>query len=256
MKVLFLLALFCGAARSFIEPFQRDQPIIAVKDLKKSTVALGEVKVYTRKIGDMTWRELQTKERHSFASSSAANDSSDHYYGGAMSMPDDLDIQMTVYESPTQEWSSLPTVSKNAYISQTEQSGSKCNFFWTASGSGFFMFLFRVGSDTLNHKGYELGLDVALYEGRPEDPSIYSHADSQIKHKEKRISECIKISKEITELQSLDKQEQDKYTEVSNAIFRVVVLMVFLKIVIFVGSFVLINRKIQDFYVSKKIVVS
>ncbi|KAI5180172.1 hypothetical protein NEOKW01_0501 [Nematocida sp. AWRm80] len=243
MKIILVavvIAVYLGSIRGYIEQYVSNSPIVIVKDLKKSTVTLSEVKVYLRRDSSEPWIEA----------GSMYKDESDNFgEEGA-----DFKVEMGVYESPTGEWHGLTKVGADEYISKSEQHGSKVNFLWTATNNSIFMFLFRVYLDE-SHKNMQVGLDAITYEGRPEDPSIYSHTDSQIRNKEKRISECINVSKEILELQELDQLDENNYTKVTNGIFKVIVLTVFLKIVVFVGSFIVINRKIQEFYYAKKIVV-
>lgn len=242
MKVIVLLLAAVSAASGFIEKYESKAPIVVIKELKKSTVTLSEVKVYHRSSSEQPWIEMKGGE-HSMESSE-----SKEYF----SEDEGVKVEMAIYESPNKEWAGLTTVGVTQYISKMVHFGSKVNFLWTSSNNGYFMFLFRVVSEIPD--GMEIGLDVITYEGRPEDPSIYSHADSQIKNKNKRITECMNISKEIVELQEMDKMEDGKYRKITKSIFKVIVLTVFLKIFVFIGSLLVINRKIQKFYIEKKII--
>ncbi|KAI5187921.1 hypothetical protein NEHOM01_2446 [Nematocida homosporus] len=245
MKSLLVTLLLCLASvYGFIELYQAKAPIVVIKELKKSTVTLSEVKVYMRRGASDNWSEVNFKKGHGSSDSSRyTNDE------------DDVKVEMAIYESPTKDWHSLTTVSAKHYISKMSHSGSKMNFLWTSTNAGYYMFLFRLVSELEDDPNIEIGLDVVTYEGRPEDPSIYSHADSQIRNKDKRIRDCINISKEILQLQEKDRMDEMEYTQATNGIFRVIVWSVFLKIVVFITSFLWINRKIQNFYLEKKIVV-
>ncbi|KAI5191638.1 hypothetical protein NECID01_1549 [Nematocida sp. AWRm77] len=242
MKIVLVFVAMLGSVLGFIEQYIPSSPIVVIKELKKSTVTLSDVKVYLRYSSTEPWIEVHHDAEHD-ESSTMAFDAQDL----------GVQVEMSVYEAPKKDWHSLTRVGSEQYVSKMTQTGSKVNFLWTSSSVGYYMFLFRVAPLNTNRQ-VEIGLDVITYEGRPEDPSIYSHTDSQIKNKEKRMLECFTVSKEIQELQDLDKMEEGAYTKVTNGIFRIVVLTVFLKIVVFIGSFMVINRKIQDFYVAKKIV--
>lgn len=239
-RVLAVVALL-GGVFGFIEQYLPNTPIVVIKELKKSTVTLSDVKVYLRPNSAEPWVEMRPD--------SPADDSSTMRFSDGEA---DVQVEMAVYESPSKDWHSLTKIGIDSHVCKMAQTGAKVNFLWTSSATGYFMFLFRVAEHLA--KGMEIGLDVVTYEGRPEDPSIYSHTDSQIRNKEKRLTECINVSKEILELQDLDKIDEGVYTTVTNGIFRIVVLTVFLKIAMFIGSFLVINRKIQEFYVAKKIV--
>ncbi|KAH9385229.1 uncharacterized protein NEMAJ01_0125 [Nematocida major] len=244
MRSLIVLVML-GAIYGFIEHYKPNGPIIIVKELKKSTVTLSDAKVYLRANEHEKW--VEPKEFFSMSDYHLSTSSSD--YAGSR----DIKVEMSVFESPTREWKSLTKVGVDAYTSKNTQQGAKVNFLWTSTNENYHMFLFRVFIDPMPNA--EIGIDVITYEGRPEDPSIYSHTDSQIRNKEKRIAECINVSKEILDLQELDKTDEQTYKKLTDSIFKVVILEVFLKIAIFVGSFLYINQKIQKFYIDKKIVV-
>jgi len=244
MKGVFIVGIgLIGCVFGFIEQYQPQAPIVIVKELKKSTVTLSVAKVYVRHNSGEEWEELKGNEN--FGEESSSMRFSDEN--------GDVAVEMAVYEAPTKEWVSLTKVGVDSHISKIVQHGSKVNFLWTSSSTGYYMFLFRVLSD-YPKKGMEVGLDVVTYEGRPEDPSIYSHTDSQMRNKEKRLAECINVSREIIELQELDRMDEEVYRKEVDKILQVIILAVVLKITVFIGSFSIINRKIQDFYVAKRIV--
>ncbi|KAI5174943.1 hypothetical protein NEFER01_0708 [Nematocida sp. LUAm1] len=242
---VFVLLAIIAQAYGFIEVYLPKTPIVVLKELKKSTVTLSEVKLYTRRNVDDSWKEMKGIDNRI--------ESDMHMYS---SDEDGMKVEMSVYEAPDDSWISLTSVGVSQYVSKMSHFGSKVNFLWTSGKAGHYMFLFRIVHDKHHNTGaMEVGMNVVTYEGRPEDPSIYSHTDSQIRNKEKRIAECINISKEILELQDIDRMDENKYTQVTNGIFRAIIWTVFLKIVVFIGSFLFINRKIQQFYVEKKIVI-
>ncbi|KAI5192806.1 hypothetical protein NEMIN01_2229 [Nematocida minor] len=239
----FIVLLMLSAIYGFIEQYKPNAPIIVVKELKNATVTLSDVKVYLRSNENEKWAE--PKDYFNRMDNDSTYSSSDYHR--------EIRAEMSVFESPTREWKSLTKVGVDAYTSKNTQQGHKVNFLWTSTNENYYMFLFRVFLDP--NPGVEVGIDVVTYEGRPEDPSIYSHTDSQIRNKEKRIAECINVSKEILDLQDLDKTDEQKYKKLTDGIFQVILLAVFLKIGVFIGSFLFINRKIQQFYIDKKIVV-
>lgn len=245
MRGIVLLVLV-SAVYGFIEQYKQNAPIIVIKELKRSTVTLSDAKVYLRAHNSEKWLEpkefLHREDEHISTSSSAG------FHNGQ-----EIRVEMSVFESPTREWKSLTKIGVEEYSSKNLQKGSKVNFLWTSTSENYHMFLFRVFVDAM--PGVEIGIDVVTYEGRPEDPSIYSHTDSQIRNKEKRIAECINVSKEILDLQELDRIDEQKYKNLTDGIFKVILLAVFLKIGVFIGSFLFINMKIQQFYIDKKIVV-
>ncbi|KAI5160583.1 hypothetical protein NEAUS03_1231 [Nematocida ausubeli] len=242
MKGLVILVML-GAIYGFIEQYKPNSPIIIIKELKKSTVTLSDAKVYLRKNDSSKW--MEPKEFYSMDEDASSTMSDEHYR--------DIRVEMAVFESPSKDWKALTKVGVDVYTSKNTQHGSKVNFLWTSTHENYHMFLFRVYIDP--NPNVEIGIDVVTYEGRPEDPSIYSHTDSQIKNKEKRIAECINVSKEILDLQEIDKTDEQQYKKLSGEIFKIILLAVFLKIGVFIGSFLFINKKIQKFYIDKKIVV-
>lgn len=241
MNILLLLVALVPQVFAFIEPYQDSMPIVILKDLKKSTVTLSDVKVFLRRSPEHPWLEMEQSE-----------DESDSNMMHFENNETRLGVELLIYESPTKEWTALTKVGVNKHTANLKHQKSSTTFLWTVKDMGMYMFLYKVVGAA---KGMEVGLEIVIYEGRPEDPSIYSHTDSQIRIKEKRIGECISVAKEIVELQDLDQHEEVEYTKATNAIFRAVLFTVFLKVAVFAGSFVFINRKIQKFYIDKKIVV-
>jgi hypothetical protein len=242
MRAALLLPALFVLGHTLIEPYIPPNPITIIKELKKSTVVLMEAKVYLRGSKDSEWRELQR-------ASGAADDQSEEY----LQEERDIKIELTGIHSKDRTWQSLVGHALDNYATKNAQFGSRVNFFWTSLEQGYHMFTFRVFSESMS-PGEELGLELALYEGRPEDPSIYSHVDSQMKYKRGRLVQCINMSRDIVELQNLDQQDEEEFARISNSIFKIIVFSVFLKVVVFTGSFFYINKKIHDFYVSKKII--
>jgi len=241
MRCIGAVCMFVCTVHAFIEVCVPKAPIVVIKELKAMTVTLSDVKLYTRTSSTEPWTEL----KHAREDESSTMEFTDADEG--------VRVEMTVYESPTKEWTALTKIGVDAHVSKMAQYGSKVNFVWTSTDVGYYMFLFRVVSDH-NKRGIEIGMDVVTYEGRPEDTSIYSHTDSQIRNKEKRLEECVKVSREILGLQDLDKMEEGVYAKVTRTIFKVVLMTVMMKVVCFAGSFIVINNKIQKFYTTKKIV--
>ncbi|EIJ87904.1 hypothetical protein NEPAR06_2461 [Nematocida parisii] len=243
MKGVFIAVLLISAINGFIEQYKPNSPIIVIKELKKSTVTLSDAKVYLRKDEFSKW--MEPKDFYSMSHDYSSSISDDYHR--------DIKVEMAVFESPSREWKALTKVGVDVYTSKNTQQGSKVNFLWTSAHENYHMFLFRVFIDP--NPNVEVGIEVVIYEGRPEDPSIYSHTDSQIRNKEKRIAECINVSKDILDLQELDRIDEQSYKQLTNGIFKIILLAVFLKIGVFISSFLVINRKIQNFYVDKKIIV-
>lgn len=241
-RVIVLLGVL-SSIYGFIEQYKPNMAAVIVKELKASTVTLSDVKVYVRADSNDKWQD--PKEYFQRREMDSSSSSSDYHR--------DIRVEMSIFSAPTRDWKSLTKVGVDSYISKSTQYGSKVNFLWTSDSENYYMFLFRAFIEP--NVGFDIGIDVVTYEGRPEDPSIYSHTDSQIKNKEKRIAECINVSKEILDLQDLDKLDEEKYTKLSSGIFHVILLAIFLKIGVFIGSFLFINKKIQRFYIDKKIVV-
>lgn len=244
MRAAVLLAAFFTPALALVELYLPSSPVAIIKELKKSTVTLMEVKVYIRQNPNSLWEEAWKAEGR------ADSDDSDMDYAKEER---DVKVEMMGLLSKDRTWKSLTSQGHDNYCIKNVQYGSKVNFFWTTLEQGYHMFMFKVFSENMRDNE-QIGVDVAFYEGRPEDPSIYSHVDSQVKHKEKRLFECISISKEIIELQNLDHQDEEEFADMANSIFRIIVFSVFLKLGVFAGSFFFINKKIHQFYVSKKII--
>lgn len=249
-----VLAALVLQMRCLIETYAPEKPIAVFKEMSKSTVSLADVTVYVRQSADSPWETVKQANAHRFGNSD------DTTYIEDMEYEKDIRVEMTSYYSEDRSWQSLAermaklaTDDSEDYAMRNTHIGPKANFFWTTHDQGYHMFVFKVFSNNLSNRE-EVGLDVSFYDGRPEDPSIYSQVDSQMKSKEKRIFECINVSKEIMDLQRMDHLDEEEYNAVSSGIFNIIVFSVFLKLLVFVGSFYYINRKIHEFYVTKKII--
>lgn len=96
-------------------------------------------------------------------------------------------------------------------------------------------------------------LEVHFYEGRKKDPRIFSSADSHARDIQGKIQSAIEYCNSINDIQRFDSVEEDEFKRCYKAMERIVFYSVLFKIVTAASTFFFFNRKIKNFYLSKKI---
>jgi hypothetical protein len=216
---LFLPLVMCS-----IRILKEDVPVRCVRELLRSTVVLIETQVYRRRGEDQPFQEVGDGE-------------------------EDIEINLSIFAANEKDWTKI--YSNGTFIAEYVRAGGKNSFFFTASASTYFLFQF---SGSLPERD-EYGLGVRIYEGKQNDPRIVSQADTQIKDLEAKISRAIGFTKQISDIQRMDMEDEEEYKTLFSNISSLIFYSILLKIFVFFTTFFYFNRKIREFYVSKRIVV-
>lgn len=155
---------------------------------------------------------------------------------------------LDIYSSQDDTWRDIE--SSGSLAAEHERNGSKNSFFYTANDDKYY--LYEFGSNMLG-KG-EYAIKTNIYEGRQKDPRIISQTDNQIRELSKHMEQGIEYTKLISDVQKLDALAAAEYKIVTSSISSIVLWAILLKLLVFYCMFYYFNRKLRDFYVSKKIV--
>lgn len=123
------------------------------------------------------------------------------------------------------------------------------SFLFIADRSEYY--LFSVYDE---HERGDKALQVAIYEGRKNDPRIISSADSHAKDIHRKIQAAIDYCKSISNIQKFDISEDAEFKRYYEMMGKIVFYSVVFKVVAVVSTFFFFNKKIKEFYLSKKLI--
>eukprot|EP00866_Antonospora_locustae_P001556 jgi/Antlo1/1556/916 len=123
------------------------------------------------------------------------------------------------------------------------------SFLFIADRSEYY--LFSVYDE---HERGDKALQVTIYEGRKNDPRIMSSADSHAKDIHRKIQAAIDYCKSISNIQRFDIAEDAEFKSYYEMMGKIVFYSVVFKVVAVVSTFFFFNKKIKEFYLSKKII--
>lgn len=215
---MFLHLIF---ASCLIQKFEENQPIRYYNNLLDKTVVLIEAEVYYRNTDNEAWQKLPA----------------DHEIG----------LELKIFRSVSGDWASFKSTQR--MVSEYVRYLQKTNFFYTATDNDYYLYQFMLDSS----EDVQYALKTNFYEGIHGDPNIMSQADNQIKELKKNIEESMEYITQISNVQKLDGFRDEEYYNLIVSIRNIVFIIIGLKIAVFFCMFNWFNKKLRDFYVSKKI---
>lgn len=218
---MYILLLF-QSSLALIQKLQKGYPIKYNNNLLAKTVVLIETELLHRRSEFEDWQPAPDA--------------------------DDIKTLVDIFVSKENDWKDIDETGK--LVAEYERTGAKNSFFFTASENKYF--LYELSAD---FKGSgEYALKTNIYEGRQSDPRIISQADNQIKDLANNIEQAIEYTKQISDIQKLDALADAQYRMLIGSIGSIVLWVIVMKIAVFYCMFYYFNRKLREFYVSKKIV--
>lgn len=138
---------------------------------------------------------------------------------------------------------------RGAIVAQYSKKEKKSSFFFTASHGEFHQF-----SVYDEHPRPGRSLRVTIYEGRKKDPKIFSSADSHARDLHNKIESAADYCRSISDIQRFDTREDSEFRRCYSSMERTVFYSALLKIATAVMTFYFFNKKMKQFYLSKKII--
>lgn len=213
-----LLCYLC-ILRCLIVETSRSKPYREVRELEKDTAMLVDYKYV-----DLDTRDSDTDDYH------AGNK-----YKCRLRVKSHKDLQDVEKHG---------RVVTNYPLEKQEES-----FLFIADRSEYY--LFSVYDE---HERGDKALHVAIYEGKKNDPRIISSADSHAKDIHRKIQAAIDYCKSISNIQRFDIAEDAEFKRYYEMMGKIVFYSVLFKILAVVSTFFFFNKKIKEFYLSKKLI--
>lgn len=220
---LIMLLLFVLAIYSLIVPITNDSPARFVNNLLAKTVVLVEAELMYRKSENDPWMKLPEY--------------------------DETKLNLDVYMSNTSDWQEILT--NSSLVSENERIGTKHGFFFTAPRNNYY--LYELYTAAHGKKG-QYGMQILIHEGQSSVPTIKSRVDNHMKEAERHVRESTEKAHQIGNILKLDSQVDEEYRKIIRSIGNIIVFAIVMKIVVFYCMFYYFNRKLREFYVSKRIV--
>ncbi|EJW02839.1 hypothetical protein EDEG_02780 [Edhazardia aedis USNM 41457] len=213
---------------SIIVPYRDGIDFQPIRKLHKSTVVLFEAKwiVYSTKgIGSI--KELEKV---------------------------DWLTTIDIFGSPNSSWDKIHK--DGTLASERVESGPKNNALFTATYSGLYLFQFGLKKEDHVVLPPNLALEINIYVGRQSDPRIVSQADTQLRDIYNKVYALNELNRNIEEIIKEGGAKDVEYKRNISKMMYVEVLFILFKLFVFYCMFFYFNRRLCQFYTSKKIAVN
>lgn len=217
-----LLALILNI-HSLIVPLGVDKPARFINNILAKTVVLLEAELLYRESEMHDWTQVAD--------------------------PDSAAFNLDIYISNSKDWKDIYT--NATLVSENIRTGVKNSFFFTAPQSNYYLYELYT---THELKTGQYGIQTLIHEGQAGVATIKSMVDNRMKETEYHVREATEKAHHISDILKLDLQVDEEYRKVVSSIEYIIFIAIFMKIGVCFCMFGYYNKKLQEFYVSKKIV--
>lgn len=216
-----MLFFFLLPIEALIRTIANNRPLVQFKQLAERTVVLMEITLMYRSNEFAPWQKLDP------------------------TTPIKSDLLITC--SPDRDWT---TMNKNPqFVAEYTGTGTKPTFFFTSQVNTMHRFALMLPTPNVGIYGAEM----KLYEGRAKNPNVISQTDSTLRELERQIRYAIGACQEIENVLRMDLMDESEYDTIMSSTARLILGSILFKIVVVMVTFIYFNKKLKQFYVTKKI---
>lgn len=216
-----MLFLFLLPITALVRTIQQTRPLVQYKQLPERTVVLVEVRLLYRPDELSIWQKVVDNTP--------------------------LKSSLLITCSPDRDWTSI---NKNhQFVADYVGEGTKPTFFFTSQLNTMHRFALMLPSPTVGMYGAEM----KIYEGRANNPNVISQTDSTLRELERQIKYAMNACEEIDNVMRMDLMDEHVYDNIMSATAKLILGSIVFKVVVVMVTLMYFNKKLKQFYLTKKI---